>query len=148
MNRSAFARAVASFAGFLVLAASSASQAQQSYKTPKDLPQFIARLPKFCYAQYVDQKLWENPEYSIIKACGIGMNHFCPGLLNIMRAESSIPVKFQMNGKTHQTNRQYELFQAKDNVQYTLKRMPPDCIYRDSVYLAKQRVDLLEKIVR
>jgi hypothetical protein len=107
-----------------------------------DLPIFLARLPKYCYAQYFDTKQWNNPQYSIVAACGVGMNHFCPGLLNIMRAEYTInPKKF---------NRREELRWAAENVNYTIAHLkdPASCVYTQDVMAAKQRVEILQKIIR
>lgn len=141
MPSSALCRFVGYICMALACAAPLSAHAQNNYRRSPDydLPQFLARLPKYCYAQYYDQTLWHNPEFSIIAACGVGMNHFCPGLLNIMRAEGTSPKKF---------NRKQELRAAKENVQYTLDRMPSSCIYRDEVMAAKMRVEVLEKIVR
>jgi len=106
-----------------------------------DMPQFLARLPRYCYAQYFDTKQWNNPQYSIVAACGVGMNHFCPGLLNIMRAEYRVePNRF---------NRRQELRGAKENVQYTIQRLKPsECVYTEDIMAAKQKVEILEKIIR
>jgi len=111
-------------------------------KSPNyDLPQFVARLPKYCYAQYVDTRQWNNPQYSIVSACGGWSNHFCPGLLNIMRAEYRIdPKRF---------NRREEVRWAKENIDYTLAHLKTEsCPYTPDIMAAKQKVQILEKIVR
>ena len=106
-----------------------------------DLPQFVARLPKYCYAQYYDTRQWNNPEYSIAAACGGWSNHFCPGLLNIMRAEYRIqPKRF---------DRREELRHAKENVAYTLEHLKADsCPYTQDIVAAKQKLQILEKLIR
>lgn len=125
-------------AGALVITDLSPAQ-QQSYRRRIDTPIEIAQLPKYCYDQYVDQSLWKNPEYSITAACGVGMNHFCPGLINLSRAQkASIP----------KGNRRDQLRDGKTNVQYTLDRMSPNCRYRDDVNTAMMRAKVLEKILR
>jgi hypothetical protein len=127
---------------FLIAANSALSQNLYRRSPDYDLPIFLARLPQFCYAQYFDTKQGHNPQYSIIAACGVGMNHFCPGLLNIMRAEYSI--------NTKKFNRKEEVRWAKENVDYTIARLqnPASCIYTQDIMAAKQRVNVLEKIIR
>jgi hypothetical protein len=127
---------------FLIAANSALSQNLYRRSPDYDLPMFLARLPQFCYAQYFDTKQWHNPQYSIIAACGVGMNHFCPALLNIMRAE------YATNSKKF--NRGAELRQAKENVDYTIARLQDSasCIYTPDIMAAKQRVNVLEKIIR
>jgi hypothetical protein len=125
-------------AGALAIAAHCEAQ-QQLYKRKHDTALEIAQLPKFCYDQYVDTSLSRNPEYSITAACGIGMNHFCPGLLNLMRAQK---------GTLSRDSRRGHLRQGKENVEYTVVRMPANCRYRDDVNAAMVRVQTLEKILR
>jgi hypothetical protein len=126
-----------------VLSTLTAQAEDPSYRgaPDRDLPLFLSQLPKYCYAQYFDTKQYGNPEYSIIAACGVGMNHFCPGLLNIMRAEYRIdPKRF---------NRREELRWAKENVNYTIARLnPSSCRYTQDIMAAKQKVEILEKIIR
>jgi hypothetical protein len=142
MSKHLLVRAAVAF--FFVGAAAPTALSQTLYRRSPDydLPMFLARLPQFCYAQYFDTKQWHSPQYSIVAACGVGMNHFCPGLLNIMRAEYTInPKKF---------NRRAELRSAKENVDYTIARLkdPASCIYTQDIMAAKQRVNVLGKIIR
>jgi hypothetical protein len=47
----------------------------------------VAQLPKFCWAQYRDV---QGPEYEIPRSsCGVYMNHYCPALLEVIRANKS-----------------------------------------------------------
>jgi hypothetical protein len=46
----------------------------------------LVMLPKYCWAQYIP-KLSNRPKFSIGNACGVGMNHYCPSLQGLMRAE-------------------------------------------------------------
>jgi len=48
----------------------------------------IAQLPKFCWAQMGVPNA-KGPEYGIPPGCGPGMNHYCPGLVHLMRAKSA-----------------------------------------------------------
>jgi hypothetical protein len=110
----------------------------------------VARIAAICLAIALEaagdpahaQKLYRkspDPRYSIIAACGVGSNHFCPGLMNLMRAEYTInPKKF---------DRRYEVRAAKENVIYTLVRISSSCPYRQDILAAKNRAEILEKIV-
>jgi hypothetical protein len=77
-----------------VLLFTCAAQAQQAY-VPRIPPQYkgdttaleIAQLPEMCYWQYVDGAFAGNPRYSI-QGCGDYVNHYCPGLIKLMRATS------------------------------------------------------------
>jgi hypothetical protein len=141
MTRFTVARIAAICLAIALEAAGDPAHAQKLYrKSPDyDLPLLIAQLPKYCYAQYYDAKLSRDPRYSIIAACGVGSNHFCPGLMNLMRAEYTInPKKF---------DRRYEVRAAKENVIYTLVRISSSCPYRQDILAAKNRAEILEKIV-
>ena len=145
MLKPAPACVLVSLVALLTLTTAGPLQAQELYKGPKDLPQYVLRLPKYCYAQYFDISLWNDPEFSIVAACGGWMNHFCPGLLNLMRAERPKPAGWPKN----QTfDRKSELRWGRENVQYTLAHMQSDCRYRDDVNAALLRAKALESIVR
>jgi hypothetical protein len=125
-----------------VMVASITCDAQQSYRRPSDKAAEIAQLPKYCYAQYVDTKLYGNPEYEIGAPgtnCGPGMNHFCPALMMLIRAQ---------NPALARPKRKEQLRGAKEQVNYTLQRMQPQCLYREDVYEAMRRIQALEPAFR
>jgi hypothetical protein len=48
----------------------------------------IAQLPPFCWEQYLDGV--SGPQYRIdTQTCGPFVNHYCPGLVELMRAKAS-----------------------------------------------------------
>jgi hypothetical protein len=85
----------------------------------------IAQLPHFCWAQYLDNV--SGPEYSIDRNdCGVGMNHYCPGLVQLMRAKRSFGDRNKRLGY---------LKAAKGNTLYTIEAMRnyPACSLRGRV---------------
>jgi hypothetical protein len=85
----------------------------------------IAQLPHFCWAQYLDNV--SGPEYSIDRNdCGVGMNHYCPGLVQLMRAKRSFGDRNKRLGY---------LKGAKGETLYTVKAMRgfPGCSLRGHV---------------
>lgn len=89
----------------------------------------IAQLPKYCYAQYVDENLSNDPVYSI-QGCGYAMNHFCPALVSLMRARKYNIPKSERIGYANQVI--YE-------VKYTLRDMTPTCSIRSDVLSAGEQ---------
>lgn len=98
----------------------------------------IAMLPKYCYAQYVDDRLGGDPQYSI-HGCGQGMNHLCPGLVLLNRAQKVSRPK---------SERREDLRMAKENLSYTIARMTPECSLRSEVEAAMQKAVMQERIVK
>lgn len=88
-----------------------------------------AQLPTYCYAQYVDEKLAAQPGYSIT-GCGGRMNHFCPGLIYLIRAR-----KASDPPATRRTNAKH----AIDDINYSLKDMTPGCPLRADAEAALAR---------
>jgi hypothetical protein len=88
-----------------------------------------AQLPKFCWGQYVDAK---GPEYGI-QGCGPGMNHYCWGLVEQLRANKTIG---------NQKLRIAYLQRAKGNTLYTMRAMEkyPTCPLRPHVENTYQQV--------
>jgi len=48
----------------------------------------IAQLPKFCLGQMGVPNA-KGPEYGFPYSCGPGMNHYCPGLVYLIRGKSA-----------------------------------------------------------
>lgn len=85
----------------------------------------ITMLPRFCWGQYYRNK-FKGPEFNIPRSsCGPGMNHYCPGLVALGRANRSLDNKWQ---------RGY-LDGAAGQVRYTLRAMKnyPSCPLRGEV---------------
>lgn len=97
-----------------------------------------ARLPKYCYAQYVDDALSGKPGYSI-EGCGVWMNHYCPGLIHLMRAKNS---KFKKNERI-----QYAV-RAVEDIKYTLNGMTSDCSIRGDVESAMANAQATERVLK
>ena len=81
-----------------------------------------AQLPLFCWGQMMSDE-FRGPEYEILD-CGVSMNHYCLGLLKIVRAN-----KMFGNMAAARTL----LVAAKDDTESTLKDMQPypNCSIRE-----------------
>lgn len=95
-------------------------------------PMEVAQLPQFCWAQYTEHK---GPQYSIPGGCGPGMNHYCWGLVEELRAN-------RVFGNPKQ--RLDLLRAAKSQTLYTMNAMKnfPGCPLREHVGQTYQRVDI------
>jgi hypothetical protein len=98
----------------------------------------ITQLPKYCYYQYVSDKYATDPVHSI-QGCGAYTNHFCPGLIDLMRAQSV---------KLRKPQRIEKLRSAKNNFSYTLHYMPPNCWLRQDAESAMRQAEMLGTILR
>ncbi len=79
-------------------------------------------LPKFCWGQFLGSK-FKGPDFGFpYDSCGVGMNHYCPGLVALNRANRSFDNK---------AKRGY-LQGAQAQVQYTLQALKkhPQCPIR------------------
>ena len=115
MSRSC-ARVAALLLGFVAFAL---AYATTKYKAA---PSEVALLPKFCWAQYMENV--EGPEYGIpIKTCGYAMNHYCIGLVELIRANRSF---------ANPGIRKQHLMRAREDTLYTLRGMKdyPACPIR------------------
>ena len=107
-------------------------------KYPAD-PKYVARLPTYCYSQYVDGALG-GYKFSIpSESCGYSMNHFCGAQIFMMQAQDfSLPKNERVGAAQH----------AVTEVNYTLRDMKPGCFITKDVMLAKQRAAMLARIVK
>ena len=65
-------------------------------------------LPKFCWGHFSEE--FVGADYGMPKSCGVGMNHYCDGLLAL-----------QMSKKARNpTERRRMLVKAKDDTLYTI----------------------------
>ena len=105
------------------------------YKAPPDI---IPTLPKFCWAQYMDN-LPDDPEYSIT-GCGASANHYCPGLVQLKQVEKEL----------NSSRRLGLLSGAKGNMEYTLQHTTnyPDCVLRPQAQLNLERIKFQIELLR
>jgi hypothetical protein len=91
-----------------------------------------AQLPPFCWGQMMDSNLAESRYW--ITDCGSGANHYCLGLLKIVRANKIFGEKWRRSAM---------LRAAKDNTLYTLEAIKnyPNCSIRSH---AEQTLQLIE----
>jgi len=100
-------------------------------------PAEVAQLPQYCWAQMGKQL--KGPQYEIPRgACGPGMNHYCPGLVEQLRARQSARDPKRRLGY---------LNQAKDHTLYTLKAMEkyPNCPIRGDVEITFRLLEIQRK---
>jgi hypothetical protein len=96
----------------------------------------VARLPTFCWGQLgvPDAK---GPQFNMPPAgtCGWGMNHYCLGLVDLMRVKTA----------KDKRGRQNWLWRADANVRYTEGSMKdyPQCPLREHVAGSRAEVDKL-----
>lgn len=102
-------------------------------------PEEVMQLPKYCYSQYLDGSL-SGFEFSIPQeSCGPAMNHFCSGLVAMMRAQKLSLRKAERIGYSQDAIR---------NINYTLHDMKPGCFITNDVLSAKRRADMLAQIIK
>jgi hypothetical protein len=98
----------------------------------------IAQLPKFCWAQ-LEVPGAVGPEYQM-QNCGVGMNHYCGGLVSLLRAKNPV----------YRAQRVTLLDGAYTDILYTEKWMKaepaPNCSIRAHVQSTKAEVETLMKI--
>jgi hypothetical protein len=123
------------FAGAALVATafSSFSAHGQQYPTALEL----AQMPKFCYAQFPGTNA-TGDEYKI-QGCGPAANHYCYGLMQIIRAKSPTANK---------PERLTLLKLAMGNIQYTETAIKdyPTCPIREHVAASKAQVLNLQRI--
>jgi len=90
----------------------------------------IAQLPRFCWAQYHVPGINGN-DYPI-RDCGVGMNHYCPGLVGFVRGRTA----------PNKSRALYFLKGADGAIAYTERAMEgyPNCSIREHV--AETRAEL------
>ena len=100
----------------------------------------VINLPRFCWAQYLDDV--HGPEFSMPprNICGPGMNHYCPGLLDLMDAKRSVGSKSK--------ERKGHLYRAKKRTLYTLRAMEkyPQCPIRSHAESTLAEIEAMSRI--
>jgi hypothetical protein len=112
--------------------------AAQKYRDASTTAIELMQLPKYCHAQYIDEKLSSDPQYSI-QGCGVYTNHFCPGLIRMSRGQK---ISLQRD------LRREEIRIAKDAFNYTLIHMPEKCWLRQDAESALARAKIIEASIR
>ena len=97
-------------------------------ETPDSKPSVVEAtlMPKFCWKQFLGPK-FSGPGYYIPpKTCGYVTNHYCPGLIDLSRANRTIG---------NERRRRDALLSARTNVLYTLRGIKgyPNCPIRAHV---------------
>jgi hypothetical protein len=94
----------------------------------------IAQLPKFCWGP-LGSPVAKGPEFGIPPGCGAGMNHYCPGLVWLLRAERT----------TNRAKRGEYLGKASSNIGYTENWMKahPKCGLRPHLEESKAAIKKL-----
>jgi hypothetical protein len=98
----------------------------------------IAQLPRFCWGQMEVPGSSGRPEYNFPGNCGPGMNHYCPGLVKLIRAKSA----------SVKAKRTPLLRGAADDVSYTENWMKdyPNCGVRSHVEASKAEINNLLRV--
>ncbi|HTS20175.1 MAG TPA: hypothetical protein VMN79_00045 [Casimicrobiaceae bacterium] len=93
----------------------------------------IAQLPRFCWAQ-MEIPGADGPDFHILN-CGPGANHYCTGLLYMIRAKGHVPKSTRFDLLGH----------ADTDIKYTEKAIKdwPSCSIRDHVAESRVEVDKL-----
>lgn len=110
----------------------------QKYRDASTTAIELLQLPNYCHAQYIDDKLSSDPQYSI-QGCGVYTNHFCPGLIRMSRAQK-VSVQKDL--------RKEHIRIAKDAFKYTLIHMPEKCWLRQDAESALARAQAIEASIR
>lgn len=96
------------------------------------------KLPKYCWAQFDANYAKQTRVKAPIQICGGTMNHFCPALVMLNRAQES---------KYHPNVRQELLKEAIGGINYTYKWMPPNCPLKRDLDAAKAKADVVARFL-
>lgn len=89
-----------------------------------------AQLPRYCYYLHVDKKYQGHPQYDMPRSCGPFTNHYCEGLIALMRAQkATAPAK----------ERRDNAGRAVSAIEYTLKGVTKECPIRADAEAALAR---------
>ncbi len=96
------------------------------------------KLPQYCWSQF-DAKFAKQSGIKMpTQICGVTMNHFCPGLVMLNRAQ---------DGKYSPNTRHDMMKEALGGFNYTLRNMRPNCPLKSDVDAAKARADMVSKFL-
>ena len=102
-------------------------------------PLEIALLPHFCWAQLkVPNAVGPEFNFPPTGQCGPGMNHYCPGLAQMIRAKHAV----------NKAERFSNLWQADANIRYTENAMQgyPNCPLREHVAGSRAEINNLMNV--
>ena len=97
------------------------------------------QLPPYCYYLHVDTKYAAYPEYNIPRNCGVFMNHYCEGLIHLIRAQKAT---------TPANVRKGEAGAAVSIIGKTLKSMTKECSIRADAEAALARARIVQAGLR
>lgn len=97
------------------------------------------QLPKYCYYLHVDKRYQGHPEYDMPRVCGPYMNHYCEGLIQLMRAQKATS---PLNERRANAGR------ARSGIEYTLKGMTKECPLRADAEAALVRAKSVQAGLR
>lgn len=96
------------------------------------------KLPQYCWSQFDGNFAKQSGVKMPTEICGVTMNHFCPGLVMLNRAQDS----------KYSPNTRHDLMkEAFGGINYTLRQMPPNCPLKPDVDAAKARADMVAKFL-
>ena len=98
-----------------------------------------AQLPPYCYYLHVDTKYAARPEYNIPSNCGQYMNHYCEGLISLLRAQ---------NATTPARVRQRNAGAAVSIIERSLQKMTKECPLRADAEAALARARTIQARLR
>lgn len=118
---------------------SSATQGDDRDPGWKPLMSDRLKLPAYCWAQYDADFASRTRTPTPVQMCGVYMNHFCPGLVLLNRAQeinrSVAQRKEYLRGAVHQ-------------FEYTNRYMPSNCQIKRDVDAATMQASMLSQILR
>ena len=98
-----------------------------------------AQLPPYCYYLHVDKKYAGHPVYDIPRNCGVFMNHYCEGLIHLIRAQKAA---------TPANVRKGDAGAAVSLIGKTLKSMTKECPLRADAEAALARAKIVQAGLR
>lgn len=97
------------------------------------------KLPPYCLSQYDADFAQKTRTPTPVQMCGVYMNHFCPGLVLLNRAqEVNRPI----------AKRREYLRSALSQFEYTNRYMSPSCQIKRDVDAATMQANMLVQILR
>lgn len=97
------------------------------------------RLPQYCQAQF--DAAWAK-QYRVptpMDLCGVGMNHFCPALVQLNRARSTLLTREE---------RKAHLQDAMAELGYTRQRIPANCSIMTDFRTAEAQAKTLSQLLK
>lgn len=122
-------------AGFATTVGAAPSDIAEQWHPP---PADMLKLPQYCRSQLDEKFAKESGVKMPIEICGVTMNHFCPSLVMLNRAQES---KYSPN------TRHDMMQQALSGIAYTYRQMPPNCPLKPDVDAAKARADIVARLL-